>query len=138
MVQLSSDDETKRQTSEELLARMRRDGYLDVLGHPIYLPFYEAVSKLDFASDMKADGVAALVVHISKSSSTPSGIAAFGAKLEANGGTCRVERIKEPPGTIFGGPAHVTVSGARTRVNVPEPIEQEVCGLINRWLSNDL
>jgi pimeloyl-ACP methyl ester carboxylesterase len=138
MVQLSSDDDTKRQTSKDLLARMRGDGYLDVLGHPIYLPFYEAVSKMDLASDMKAEGVAALVVHISKSSSIPSGIAAFGSQLEVHGGTCRVERVKEPPGTIFGGPAHVTDSDARARVNVQEPIEQEICGLINGWLSNDL
>lgn len=138
MVQLSSDGGTVRETTQDLLDRMRADGYVDVLGHPLYLPFFEAVSKVDLVSDMPNREVAGLVVHVSKSPAIPSDLRAFGARLKVLGGACRVETVKEPTGTIFGGPAYVTGSDSRARVNVQEPMEREISERIKGWIANEI
>ena len=137
MVQLSSDNGTG-ETTQELLDRMRIDGYVDVLGHPLYLNFFEEVSKVNLVSDTSQASGDGLLVHVSKSLAIPSDLAAFSTLMRGLGGTCRVETVKEPPGTFFGGPAFVTGSDSRARVNLQEPMERGISDRITGWVSHEL
>lgn len=135
MVQVANRDGGPRRSIEEMLEGLQRDGVMDVLGHPIYRHLYDALAGVDLTSDIGAFTGDTLALHISKSSKIPRGLESFGDLVRARGGRCSIELVREPPGTKFGGAAFVSTTDPIVRVDVQEPVVQEVTRLTAEWIS---
>lgn len=136
LVETARMDGGSRRSLPDLMDDLHRDGIIDVLGHPIYLSLYESTVGLDLEHDVGGFAGDALVIDISKGSKLSHHVEQFRASVTANGGTCRVEHLVEPPRARFGGAAFVSTTADPTvRVDVLKPLVEQVNLITEEWLS---
>jgi pimeloyl-ACP methyl ester carboxylesterase len=135
LVQLSIRDETKRASTDEMLAELASAGMVDVLGFPIHRALYEPVRGEDLAADMGSFTGSALLFQVSKRSGIGKDTQALGDRLRANGAAVRVEALKEPAGTTFGGVSYVSTGDPMTREDVMAPVLEGIVRATEDWMS---
>jgi len=134
LVQLSIRDEASRRSTEDMLAELERDGMVDVLGFPIYRGLYEPIKGEDLSADAGAFSGHALLFQISKRSGVGKETQAVADRLQANGATVRVEALREPPGTTFGGVAYVSTGDPMTREDVQATVVDGIADAAAGWM----
>jgi hypothetical protein len=134
LVQLSIRDETSLRSTEDMLAELERDGMVDVLGFPIYRGLYEPIKGEDLSADAGAFSGHALLFQISKRSGVGKETQAVADRLQANGATVRVEALREPPGTTFGGVAYVSTGDPMTREDVQATVVDGIADAAAGWM----
>ncbi|MGH2691670.1 MAG: serine aminopeptidase domain-containing protein, partial [Actinomycetota bacterium] len=137
VVRLASADNSGPGSLDQQLAALRRDGVIDVLGHALYRPMFEAASAVDLAADMSGFSGDALIVQVSKLGRIGREIEGLRGAVERAGGRARVDHVLEPPGASFGGPAFVSVDGSTRRVDVQWPIVAGVLTLVEEWMNRE-
>lgn len=117
------------------MAALRREGVADVLGYAVHRHLLDAASQVDLTADVGAFGGSALVFCVSRRATVPRDVEAFRARVEAAGGTCRVEALKEPARAPFGGPAFVSTADPTVRVDAQEPVVSDIASITTEWMS---
>ncbi|MEX2459644.1 MAG: alpha/beta fold hydrolase [Actinomycetota bacterium] len=134
LVQLSIRDETPRKTTEDMLAELESTGMVDVLGFPIHRALYAPIKDEDLAADMGSFSGEALLFQVSKRSGTGKDTQALADRLQADGATVRVEALREPAGTTFGGVAYVSTGDPMTREDVMAPVLEGIVTVTEDWI----
>jgi pimeloyl-ACP methyl ester carboxylesterase len=136
IVETARMDGSPRRSQADLVDELRRDGIIDVLGHPIYRELFEDVAALDLTRDVGRFAGDVLAIDVSKASKVSPHIDRFRDSVTANGGTCRVEHLGEPPRARFGGAAFVsTTKDPSVRVDVLKPLVERMSQITEEWLS---
>jgi pimeloyl-ACP methyl ester carboxylesterase len=117
----------------ELLADLRREGMLNIIGYPLYAHLYEAVEGVDLTENVGNFRGEALVMHATKSESVPRPVTAFGERITARGGTCRVELVDEPPGVTFGQQSFAATTDPVRREYLYGPMDRRMADLAAAW-----
>lgn len=117
------------------LDALRREEMIDVLGYPVYRHLFEALAGEDLSTNVGTFAGRVLAVHVAKRQSFPRSWHAFRTQVEANGGSCDIEHVAEPPGAVFGGPAFVSGSDPTVRVDGQEPIARRIGELVREWMA---
>jgi pimeloyl-ACP methyl ester carboxylesterase len=136
MVHVAIKEGGSRRSMSDLIQGLNDDGMIDVLGHPIYRHLHQALEGIDLSSDMGSFGGDALVFQVSKGSTVQRELEALAALIRVRGGSCRIHVVREPPGARFGGAAFVTMGDPNVRVDVQEPIVDEIARVSKEWMSS--
>jgi pimeloyl-ACP methyl ester carboxylesterase len=121
--------------SRDLKDRLRQDGFLDVLGHPLYLRFFEETESLDLTHDIgDFQGGKSLVFEVTKRSAVSRDVSAFAGLIEAAGGDCHVEIVREPPGVMFGSAAYITTTDPLVRFDALRPVVDNIAQKSAEWM----
>jgi pimeloyl-ACP methyl ester carboxylesterase len=134
LVQLSIRDDTTRRSTEDMLAELDRTGMVDVLGFPVHRGLYDPLKGEDLSVDAGAFRGEALLFEVSKRSGVGKDTQALAERLRANGARVRVESVREPPGTSFGGVAYVSTGDPMTREDVQAPIVEGIADAAADWV----
>jgi len=133
LVRMSDPRNEERRSLQDLLASLREEGILDVLGHPIHRQLYDELEPVDLSTDVGAFAGRALLVQVGKRPSIRKEYEAFADRVRAAGGRCDVEFVKEPPGATFGSAAFVSTGDPMARVDVQVPILERLAELSGGW-----
>ena len=137
VVRMADPDGSDRRGMEDLLADMHRDGVLDVLGYGLPAALYDALQHVDLATDMGSFAGGALIVQVAKRPTLAKELEALRDRLEAGGGRCRAEILREPAGSTFGGASFVaTTRDVNVRTDVMEPVVADLGRLTVDWAAS--
>jgi pimeloyl-ACP methyl ester carboxylesterase len=135
LVQLSIRDEKPRRTTEEMLEDLATSGMVDVLGFPVYRTLYGSLGDHDLSKDLAGFTGDALLLQVSKRSGIGKDIQALADRLQAGGATVRVEALREPAGTTFGGVAYVSTGDPMTREDVQADLVAGISKAAADWMA---
>jgi pimeloyl-ACP methyl ester carboxylesterase len=136
MVDLAARANDNRRSIEEVLQTMRQDGAADVLGYPIHRRLFDPLSEVDLAKDMGHFTGDSLLFQVSKRASLRRDLAALRDRLAAQGGRCRLEFVREPPGVMFGGVPFVSTTDPASRIDLQQPIVDEIVRITKEWITS--
>jgi pimeloyl-ACP methyl ester carboxylesterase len=134
LVQLSIRDDTPKRTTDEMLGDLASAGMVDVLGFPVYRKLYDSLDGLDLSRDLTGFGGHAMVAQVSKRSGIGKDTQALADRLQAAGATVRIEALREPAGTTFGGVAYVSTGDPMTREDVQAGLVRDLSNLTADWM----
>jgi hypothetical protein len=100
MTQLASRGRTE--SDEDPADVLRRDGVLEVQGFPMDAGTFDAVSRMDLRTDLRAFRGSALVVQVSKGARPRPDLEALRARLSELGGTAELDVLRHPAAAEFG------------------------------------
>ncbi len=96
------------ETVATLVERLRRDGFVDVLGYPIHRRIYDGARPLDIAAGARVASEA-LVVSIGKRVRPPAAAVEIARALRERGVACETRDVRAEPGWQFNAnPSFVT------------------------------
>lgn len=133
LVQLSNPGNDPKQ-SRDPRALLRRDGVVDVLGHPVYAHLYDALAEIDLSEHLASFSGDALILQVSKRTVLPRDVKGLCTRLQEGGGRCRVGFVAEPAGAAFGGPAFVSTDDPNERVDIQAPILEHIVRSAEEWM----
>ncbi|MGH2652931.1 MAG: alpha/beta fold hydrolase [Actinomycetota bacterium] len=124
---------------EEFLETLTTRGEIDLMGFPMYRTLYEDLAGLgDLASDVGSLSGRALVLEATRATSVRGDLAAFTKSVEGNGGECRVELVREPPGVKFGQKPFVFSADPTVFVDRQGPMLEDMAALVEGWAHADV
>lgn len=136
VVRMADPDGSDRRGTDDLLADMRRDGVLDVLGYGLPAGLHAAVQEVDLAAGPGSFAGDALLVQVAKRPTLTKELEALRAGLAAGGAGVRTEILREPAGSTFGSASFVaTTQDVNVRTDVMEPVVEELGRLTAAWAS---
>jgi hypothetical protein len=134
VVRMADPDGSDRRGLDQMLSELRRDGVLDVLGYGLPVKLYDALQDVDLAADLGAFEGDALVVQVAKRPALAKDLAMVRDRIEAGGGRCAVEVLREPAGSTFGSASFVAAtSNVNVRVDVMAPVVAELARRTVVW-----
>jgi hypothetical protein len=137
VVRMADPDGSDRRGLEDMLADLRRDGVLDVLGYGLPLALYDELQGVDLAADLGAFTGDALVVQVAKRPTLAKDLEALRDRVETGGGRCATEIVREPGGSTFGSASFVaTTSNVNIRTDVMAPVVAELGRLTAAWAAS--
>jgi pimeloyl-ACP methyl ester carboxylesterase len=124
---------------EEFLETLGSRGQIDLMGFPMYRTLYEELAGLgDAATDVGSFGGRALVLEATRATSIRSELAALRGAVEANGGECRIELVREPPGVKFGQKPFVFSADPTVFVDRQGPMIDDMTTFVDGWARADV
>jgi pimeloyl-ACP methyl ester carboxylesterase len=136
VVRMADPDGSDRRGTDEMLADMHRDGVLDVLGYALPATLYDALQDVDLAGDAGSFDGDALIVQVAKRPTLAKDLEALRDRIVAGGGAVRVEVLREPAGSTFGGASFVaTTQDVNVRTDVMEPVVADLGRIVTEWTS---
>lgn len=129
-------DDGSPPTVDDMVASLRQDGVVDILGQPLYRHLYDEAAEIDLVEDVGAFSGEALVLHATKSATLPRDLEAFRRGVEQRGGRCILERIEEPPGAKLGHMPFVTTTDPLVRKDYQRPILEAISAAAAGWVSS--
>jgi dienelactone hydrolase len=131
-----ADPDGDRRGLEDMLADLRRDGVLDVLGYGLPLTLYDALQDVDLTADLGSFGGDALVVQIAKRPTLAKDLEGLRDRVDAGAGRCETEVVREPGGSTFGSASFVaTTSNVNIRTDVMAPVVAAIAQRTAVWAS---
>ncbi len=135
VVRMADPDGTDRRSMQEMLTDMRRDGMLDVLGYGLPSSLYEGLGEVDISTSMESFAGDVLLVQVAKRPTLAREYETFRDLIQAGGGRCRAQVLREPSGSTFGSASFVaTGHDINTRTDVMEPLVGELGGIAAGWV----
>jgi len=136
VVRMADPDGSDRRSTDEMLADMRRDGVLDVLGYGLPAALYEELQGVDLIVDTRSFDGEALIVQVAKRPALAKELEMLRDRLEAGGGAVRTEVLREPAGSTFGSASFVaTTQDVNVRTDVMEPVVVDLGRIVTDWAS---
>jgi pimeloyl-ACP methyl ester carboxylesterase len=136
VVRMADPDGSDRRSTDEMLADMRRDGVLDVLGYGLPAALYEELQGVDLTVDTRSFDGEALIVQVAKRPALAKELEMLRDRLEAGGGAVRTEVLREPAGSTFGSASFVaTTQDVNVRTDVMEPVVVDLGRIVTDWAS---
>ncbi len=137
VVRMADPDGTDRRSMDEMLADMRRDGMLDVLGYGLPAALYDGLREVDLSKDMRTFAGDVLLVQVAKRPTLARDYEAFRDTVVAGGGRCATQIIREPAGSTFGSASFVaTGHDVNIRADVMEPVVGELGAMAAGWVAS--
>lgn len=134
MVQIAIQGGESRRSMDEIMRSLQDEGIVDVLGYPIYRGLFDDLSAVDLTADVGEFSGRALAIQVSKGTTVQRDLTSFAERVQAGGGGCRIELVREPAGARFGGAAYVSTGDPTTRVDVQAPILEGISSLTQEWM----
>ncbi|MBI4259820.1 MAG: alpha/beta hydrolase [Actinobacteria bacterium] len=134
LVQMSLQSGGPRRSMTDLLDQLDREGVLDVLGYAVHRGLYRDLEGVDLTADLGAFAGPALLLHVAKRPGPPKDLLALAERIGQAGGECEVAFVREPPGAVFGSAAFVSTNDPMARVDVSEPMVEEIASRTVAWM----
>lgn len=135
LVRMAYPDGSDRRSVDQMLADMRRDGVLDVLGYALPSRLFEDLSAIDLRETPPTADT--LLVQVAKRNGLSRELGAFRDAVIGAGGRCRVEQVREPAGSQFGSASFVaTTKDVNVRTDVMEPVVEGLGALTTSWVTS--
>jgi pimeloyl-ACP methyl ester carboxylesterase len=119
---------------DEVLEEMHRTGTVEAIGYVLTRDLLEPLLDVDLTTDMGAFHGDALILQVQKGTSIPRPVKALARRIEAAGGRSTVELIQEPTGTRFGYVPFASATDATVRVDVQQPMTEQIVAAVRRWM----